>query len=96
MDFEDYLEGGYSKGDGAIADYDQLKAHASDHLREADSFVVVAGYVDDSMQSGMRLITVSATKTAFAPYFLAEAVAAVSSVMLQSIEQLNEEDAETA
>lgn len=84
-------DSGYTDGEGAIAEYDQLKAHAIAQLRECDSFLCIVGAVDNQMGSGMRLTAVSATKTPFAPYFLSEACCAASTVMLQSIEALVEE-----
>lgn len=83
---------GYDFGDGAIASYDQLKASALEQLRTADSFLCMLGNVDNSMRSGMRIMVISATKTPFAPYFLAEAVNAGASVVVQSIEALGEEE----
>lgn len=86
---------GYDESDGAIASYDQLKAHAIDQLRKCDSFIAVVGNIDNSTRSGMALLVVSATKTPFAPYFLAEAVNATASVALQSMEALVDESEES-
>lgn len=84
----------YDHSDGAIASYDQLKAHALEQLRASDSFIAVIGNIDNETNSGMGLRVISATKTPFAPYFLAEAVNAAASVLVQSIEQLASEDEE--
>lgn len=81
----------YDDSEAAIANYDQLKATALDKLKECDSFLVIAGFVNDDTQSGMALTAISATKTPFAPYFLAEALHVSTAVMLQSIEALADE-----
>lgn len=87
-------DSGYDSSDASIANYDQLKAHAIDQLRKCDSFVAATGFVDDEAASGMRLILVSATKTPFTPYFLAEVSAAASQLVVVSIEKLSEVDDE--
>lgn len=80
----------YHHGPGGVAAYDQLKQATRAQLRRADSWVLVTAHLDDNEPDGYQVEVISAVKTPFPPFFLAQAVNLVSMLPIQSMDTLED------
>jgi hypothetical protein len=85
-------EGEYRFDEGAIAEYDQIKAQALEKLRGADGFVIVCGSWEG--EEDLDVVVSSATRQMNPAVFMAIANEEVAKLTKKAVILANEEEVE--